>query len=267
MEPTSPRPPFEPAVAAAAAPSSAWPREPRRLPAGRAASWWGEGWKIFTVSPLVWVGIMATLIVINVALSWIPLVGQAASSVLGPIFVGGVLMGCHGLAQGRPLAFGTLFAGFQSDRAKPLAILGLVMLALTAVATIAFVSLLTIFGAVAGVGAMTSGDPTVAAAAAIAGMGVGGVILAVAGFAVGVLFMMAWWFAPALVALNRVPPLEALKASFNASLANLGAIVLFLVIFLLLALVATLPVFLGWLVLGPVALGADYASWREVFAD
>ena len=36
------------------------------------------------------------------------------------------------------------------------------------------------------------------------------------------LFLMAWWFAPALVTLNRAEPVAALKASFDASSKNLG---------------------------------------------
>jgi hypothetical protein len=36
-------------------------------------------------------------------------------------------------------------------------------------------------------------------------------------------------------------------------------------IFMGLAIVASIPFLLGWLVLGPVIAGSWYASWRETF--
>jgi len=83
----------------------------------------------------------------------------------------------------------------------------------------------------------------------------------------GVLFVMGWWFAPALVALNRADAVAAVSASFGASVRNFGAILVALLIFMVLAVLASIPFGLGWLVLGPVAIGAYYASWREVFGE
>ena len=77
----------------------------------------------------------------------------------------------------------------------------------------------------------------------------------------------AWWFAVPLVALNGAKPLDALKASFAASWANVGALLVYGLIFLVLAILASIPMGLGWLVLAPVAMGASFASWREVFGD
>jgi uncharacterized membrane protein len=102
---------------------------------------------------------------------------------------------------------------------------------------------------------------------AMAGMGAAAMVGSLIGLVIGVLFYLAWWYAPALVAINRAAPIDALKASFRASTANLGAMTVFLLVFVLLALVASIPFGLGWLVLGPVAFGAGYASWREVFGD
>ena len=58
-----------------------------------------------------------------------------------------------------------------------------------------------------------------------------------------------------------------MKASFGASMRNFGAIIVALLIFLVLAVLASIPFGLGWLVLGPVAIGTYYASWREVFGE
>ena len=268
MEPTVPPPPSPaPAVPPAAAPSAPWPREPRRLAAGRGAHWWGEGWRIFTAAPLPWLGILVMIIVINVVLGMIPVIGGLAATVLGPIFAGGLLLGCHALARGQPLQFMHLFQAFQSDRLTPLAVLGLVMLAFGVV--VALVMGVLMFGA-AGTALVTgamSGSSDAGVAAAMAGMGAAALIGALVGLVAAALFFMAWWFAPALVTLNGAPPIDALQASFRASLANLGAQLVFGLIFIGLAIVASIPFGLGWLVLGPVMIGASYASWREVFTD
>lgn len=264
MEPTTPPPalpqPAEPAAAAS------WPREPRHLAASRGASWWGEGWKIFTAAPLPWLGILVMMFVVNIVLNMIPAIGSLAATVLGPIFAGGLLLGCHALARGQPLQFTHLFAAFQSDRLTPLAMLGLVVLAVGAVVALAVGAL--VFGTAGAAlltGAMQGSEQALTAAlAGMSGAAMLGGLIALVVFAA---FLMAWWFAPALVTLHRAPPLDALQASFRASVANLGAQLVFGLIFIGLAIVASIPFGLGWLVLGPVAVGASYASWREVFGD
>jgi uncharacterized membrane protein len=125
------------------------------------------------------------------------------------------------------------------------------------------------FGA-AGTALMTgamSGSPDAWVGTAMAGMGAAAFIGALVGLVAAVLFFMAWWFAPALVTLNGAPPIDALQASFRASAANIGAQLVFGLIFIGLAIVASIPFGLGWLVLGPMAIGASYASWREVYGD
>jgi uncharacterized membrane protein len=126
-----------------------------------------------------------------------------------------------------------------------------------------------VFGAAgtAMLGGMLAGHSGRGMAAAIAGISGAALFGALIALVIGALFLLAWWFAPALVTLNRAPPVEALKASFAASLANLGALTVFGLIGIGLAIVATLPMGLGWLVLAPVGVGAGYASWREVFGD
>ena len=76
---------------------------------------------------------------------------------------------------------------------------------------------------------------------------------------------MAIWFAPALVFFNNMPPLDALKASFNACLKNILAFLVYGLIVLVLMFFAALPAGLGFLVLIPVLSGSVYASYRDIF--
>ncbi len=258
-------PPTASARPTAAAPG--WPRTPRSLGAGRGAAWWGEGWRIFTASPALWIGIVVVMVLIAIALNFIPILGNIVQALLWPVFIAGLLLGCHALAQGRPLEFSHLFAGFQGGRVGPLLILGLI--AFVVGLAFALVIMMLVFGAMgfSGMAGLMTGDPTAAMGSALAGMGIAALFavpIALIGYA---LFMMAWWFAPALVTLNRADALVALKASFDASWKNLGALAVFGLIFIGLAIVASIPLGLGWLVLLPVMFGGLYASWREVFGE
>lgn len=250
-----------------AGPVATWPREPRHLSASRGASWWSEGWKIFTAAPVPWLLITLAFLAINVVLGYIPVVGSLAHSLLMPVFVGGLLIGCHGLARGRPLQFMDLFGAFQSDRLVPLLILGAVMLGASIVVGLLFVGVMFAAGGSAMMGAALSQGSADAMAAMVAGMGAMAAVVALLGIAVALAFFLAWWFAPALVALNRAEPIEALKASFRASVANLGAVLVFLLILIALAALSLITFGLAWIVLAPVLAGATYAGWREVFGD
>jgi len=57
-----------------------------------------------------------------------------------------------------------------------------------------------------------------------------------------------------------------MKASFEACLANLGPLLVYGLVYIGLAIIASIPLGLGWLVLGPMMAGSCYASWRRVFA-
>ncbi len=267
MDPTNPASAaLTSAQPAPAAGQPTWPRAPRSLAAGRGAAWWGEGWRIFLAAPALWIGLVLVLLIAMFAMGMVVLIGNIAQALLWPVFTGGLLLGCHALAQGRPLEFRHLLAGF-SDRLGALVILGLVALAVSAIATMVVVTM--VLGAIGFTGAIAlmTADPASAIGAAIAGAGFAALItfpLVLGGYA---LFLMAWWFATPLVLLNRAEPLDALKASFDASWKNLGALTISGLIFLGLAILASIPFGLGWLVLAPVAVGAGYASWREVFGD
>jgi uncharacterized membrane protein len=76
---------------------------------------------------------------------------------------------------------------------------------------------------------------------------------------------MALWFAPALVLLRDQPASGALLQSFRACLKNLIPFLLYGFILFVLALLASIPAGLGWLVLGPVVIGSTYAAYRDIF--
>ena len=71
---------------------------------------------------------------------------------------------------------------------------------------------------------------------------------------------MAIWLAPALVVLSDRGAVEAMKESFAGCLKNIVPFLLYGVVLFVASIVAAIPLFLGWLVLGPVFAGSIYAS-------
>jgi uncharacterized membrane protein len=79
--------------------------------------------------------------------------------------------------------------------------------------------------------------------------------------------VMAIWFAPALVVLRGVAPLDAMRLSFNGCMRNIVPFLLYGVVGVGLSIVATIPLLLGWLVLGPVTIASLYTSYCDIYED
>jgi uncharacterized membrane protein len=240
--------------------------EPRTVGAARGASWWSEAWRLFTPAVGVWLLILLILIVLNVAGSVVPVVGTLAMQVLYPVFVGGLMLGCRALDRGNPLTLGHLFAGF-SQRTGPLVIVGLVYTGLALLITAIVAGMMVALFGVAIFGMLTgSVNPSQT------GIALDSAVVAVL---LGVLFflllllplIMAIWFAPALVMLGGLSPGAAMLASFHGCLRNVVPFLLYGLIGLGLAIVASIPFGLGWFVLGPVTMATVYTSYCDIFED
>jgi len=239
---------------------------PRQLAAGEGAAWWGESWRIFCAAPAVWIGIFVLFVIVSIALVMIPVVGSLIHTVLIPVLAGGVMLGCHALARGEPLRIGHLFEGFQGGRFAPLCLLGLLWLAVVCVTAVVMVATIFLTFGAAGLEALSDLGSTAIDYSALASAGLAVLIVGLIALAITLAVAMAYWFAPALVVLNGEPPMAALKKSFAATWRNFGAFLLYGLIYIGLAIVATIPMGLGWLVLGPMLVGSCYAGWRTIFA-
>jgi len=70
------------------------------------------------------------------------------------------------------------------------------------------------------------------------------------------LLAMMYWFAVPLVAINRLSPWQAMKTSLSGCWSNMGALMVYGLVYIGLAIVASIPFGLGWLVLAPVLVGS-----------
>lgn len=144
---------------------------------------------------------------------------------------------------------------------NPLLVLGALLLVGTFV--IVLVAEMLGFGAALGMGA---GGAQGSAGGMMAAMGVGLVALLIA-LVLGVLVAMAIWFAPALAVLRNIAPVDPLRASFAACLKNVVPFVLYGVIYIVAAIVASIPFGLGWIVLVPLLMLTVYVSYQDVFGQ
>ena len=142
----------------------------------------------------------------------------------------------------------------------PLIIVGALFLG----AMVVIVLLMGVLG-FGGVMSMMAGGATGSAAGTMAGMGVSFFAMLV-GFVLFMLVTMALWFAPPLVALRGVPPVDAMRLSFAASLKNIVPFLLWGLIYIVASIIASIPLGLGWLVLLPLLMLTLYVSYKDVFA-
>lgn len=234
------------------------PAAPRAVDAGRGLSWWSEAWALFMKNPGMWIVLALIAIVIFVVLGFIPFLGAIASALLWPVFSGGWLLASRKVEGGGALEVGDLFSGFK-DKLTPLLVIGALLLAAGIV--IFLVAGVLGFGAVMGA---VAGGMQGSAGGMMAAMGAGMLALLVA-LALGMLIAMAVWFAPALVIFHDVAPVAALKTSFAACLKNVVPFLLYGIIYVVAAIVASIPFGLGWIVLIPLLLLTAYTSYKDVF--
>jgi len=227
----------------------------RSRPIGQGWDWVVQGWRLFTATPAMWIVTLIAFFVISFVLGIVPVIGMIASLLLGPVLLAGLMLGAHAVYQGEALTLGHLFAGFR-ERVGPLMLLGV----LFAVATLGIVVLLI---AIFGTGLMGAFVNPRALEESI-GLLLGAVAL---GALLLLPLSMAYYFAPSLVAIGELGAVDAFKQSFVAFLRNALPFLLYGLVVLVLAVLATLPLMLGWIVLAPVLTTSIYAAYRDIYYE
>jgi len=233
----------------------------------RGVAWWTDAWRMFTGAPVEWIIMMVVFVAITIALALIPVLGQFASMLLTSILFGGVMTGCRAQQRGGKLAIGDLFACFSNDRLMPLFIVGLVYLAgWFVIWVVAALMIVAVIGA-GTIGALLTGNSMQAGLGALATFSVGALLILLVTLLLTIPLLMAFWFAPALVALRGDEPVAAMKTSFNACLRNIVPFLVYGLLGLLFAIAASIPFGLGWFVLLPLSAASVYTSYRDIFGD
>jgi uncharacterized membrane protein len=232
----------------------------RRVDSDHGGQWWSRAWQwLFTRGAAgIWIVMCLIGFVILALLHVVPMLGWMAAQVGWFVFAGGLMMAARKTEQGSVPQLGDLFAGFGPSLG-PLAIGGLLLM----------VAMLVVFGVamVAGIGAALGAMSAVTSGnlALLASVGATSLLVMLIALIVLVPIFMAAWLAPALIALRQQAPVEALKASFHACLANLGALTIYGLLWIAFAIIASIPFGLGWLVLMPLMVLSTYAAYQDLF--
>lgn len=236
---------------------------PHSMPAGNGWKWIVDGFALFRGAPMTWIGTVVLMTMINIVISLIPVIGGLIGSLIGPVFLGGLMLGAQAQASGGKLQPGDLFAGFSANPGRLFALGGFYLLGIFAIAIVVAVLFSVLAIGVSGVdpAVLEQQDPTLTIAT------LGPMVLLAASFVLLLLIplMMAYWFAPALVVLEDMLPLEAMKLSFAACWSNVLPFLIFGLASFALILVGMIPAGLGLLIVMPVLVASIYAGYRDIF--
>lgn len=248
----------------------------RLLPARRGYAWVVEGFGMFRAAPLAWLALVFGYWMAMTVISFIPLVGVVAASVLVPAFSVGFMAASRAAENRLPVELSNLGAGFRQHAGTQIA-LGAVYFA--AIAALLAATTLADDGTLARW--MSTGErPRPEKLASEEFMRA--LMLAAALY---VPVMMAFWFAPVLVAWHGLSAAKALFFSFFACLINWRAFLAYgmgaaIALFVLPAAAALLVMLLSagqartvllgvmfpfLLMLLPTLFASFYASYRDVF--
>jgi len=236
----------------------------KTVEAGRGAAWLTEGFDYFRRGIGVWLGISIIMLVFFLVLSLLPFIGGILMAMLTPVLVGGVILGCRELDQGGSLSLNHLFAGFSRNTGQ-LILLGLLQyVAGIVIMVIAMIIVMPFTGGMGSIMHFMHGVESGATTVPV-GMYLGILLMMLISLALYVPVLMALWFAPALIILDSQTAIDALKQSFSGCMKNIWPFLIYGLVSLVLAIVASIPLLLGWLVLIPVLMASLYLGYKDIF--
>jgi len=230
---------------------------PRTVAAGRGAEWISEGYGLFKRDPVTWIIVGVIWLILLAASGSTSFVIGLALTLLMPVVIGGLMLACDAQQRGGAIHIEHLWAGFNEGRAGPLITVGVWSV---------LGMLLVAFGVVIALGATVGSALISGGGLESLEVGLSALLAMLAALLVLIPITMALWFAPALVALQRVEPLAALKLSFRACVLNIPSMSVNGLLTLLIVIAATIPLFIGWLVAVPVITASIYFSYRDIFS-
>lgn len=236
------------------------------VPAGQGLKWITDAVNLILKNPAPF----ALMGVVVAVASMVPILGSFALAILGPALYGGIMYAAREQENGGTADFKQLFQAFNEPGKLP-KMLVLCLPGIAAGIVITILAVILLGGALLGAG--ISGASSNSAAIG-AGMGIGLLLFFVVALAVGVFAYALTFFATPRVMLDNIDPIPAMQESLKACLANIGAILVYVGILLVVAIVVVLVIGLVSPVLAqlllmiafiPVVSVAMYRAWREVF--
>ena len=234
--------------------------EIRTAAAGRGIAWFSEGFTSFQNNVGAWMGTGFILLIMGLVSLSFPLLSLILQLMM-PVLLGGLLLGCREADNGGQLRLNHLFAGFSHSTGN-LVLLGILYtLASCVIMGLMFgMAALAVGGSVI-LSVIMEGNPVTILDNLLILL-----LVLLAGLLLYVPLLMAFWFGPALIVFDGHHPLSAMKYSFLGCIKNSMAFLVYGLAGMLLAIIASIPLMLGWIVLVPVTIIGFYLSYRDIFA-
>ncbi|RTE66522.1 hypothetical protein EH243_07415 [Amphritea opalescens] len=217
---------------------------------GNGWRWLASGFNHFKQNPVAWIVAIIVWVILSTILSIIPVIGSVGITLLSPVITAGFMLGCQAQEEGDDFRVGHLFSGF-SNNVGQLILVGLLYLVAI------FVAMMLVIGGFF----LTVGSDMGSFGQDMSVM----VLPMLIGLLLIVPVVMAYWFAPALVALNGLSAITAMKMSFSACLKNMLPGLLYSIIAIILFTLGMIPIGLGLLVVIPMIAASMYTSYRDIF--
>lgn len=240
----------------------------RTVPAGNGVTWITKAVQLVLKNPgpFVLMGLIFTVIGI------VPILGSLALAIIGPALYAGISWAARTQSMEGSADFGHLFQGFKEEgKIGPLLILCLPGVMLGVLLGLLVAILIVIAMAGAGISAATDSP-----AALIGSLGAGAFVLLIVAVALLLVCFALTFFAIPDVMLRHNDAFAAMKQSARACLANIGAVLMFLLVLVLAALITTLVLslisgllaqILVSIALAPVVGASMYVAWKDVYGE
>lgn len=266
---------------------------PGKVKAGAGAEWLLGGFGLLRKQPLALglvglvFGIVSLLPVLFVSVPMLSVLAQLVLLVITPIMFGGMVYAVREVDQGRDAHPGQLLQGIREGKAMALVaqllpqfLAGLVVIVLL-VAMVGPTALQNMMLAVEQSQGSQAADPAMFESFPFGAFA----MWMLAALLVGVFAYTFTFLFPAQVMFDGTRPLEAMKRSFRACIGNLGAFLVFIVLFMLVAVGIMLAAQIVGMIVGivggqvaasivaqllmmavlmPVLMGAMYFAWRQL---
>ncbi len=213
----------------------------------RGWGWFMDGWELFLKNPLIWALMILIVGLTMLLLSYVPILDVLGNGILGTMFAGGLIYSASQLDEDGNLEIQHLFQAFRdTSRTGPMLILG-------SIALIASLMMgVVVKGLIGGMNFQFSAST------------IFGVVLLL--LVVALLVSLLFYAIPQVMLQDRAP-IDAIQSSIIESIRNWQPLAVFVLICLALSFIAALPVGLGFIILGPIAVGAWYQNYKELYEE
>jgi hypothetical protein len=224
-------------------------------------TWLGAGWYAFKSNLGAWLLLSILFLITVMLLGLLPFVGILLAVLFVPFLLTGLLVAAHRSLVGSLARVEDMLMGFNDERLRrPLLQLGGLMVLGTLLIFIVLYPL-----TVELLKAIYTPEYDTQIIATLTAMGQSSPVSLLLQGGVIALVLMAFFYATPLVLFEAQAPLDAVTNSLLACLKNMVPLSLFSALAAALGFVAFFAFGLGYLVLIPVLVSANYASFRDIF--